>query len=279
MRKEPKPEEKFAFGLVGAALGVDVDDTGEQRVPRHVDAILKYASGDSAAMEVTVLGDRREFELWRLLQKDDYLWRVEGSQFWWNVSVGRMIKLKQFREFLPDVIRLHEQYGVIRPDVYFPSAVVAASPALQWFKSQDIEVWGHDEVTAEPGRRRRHPGAVTVMPSGKAGAVGDANVVPEWLSAEAAKDSQVKRKIDKLQASGYKEQHLFLVVDISVPSFSFGWVVGDEEEVPIKEPQVGSVTHLWLVSTIGQTYLTWTAQSGWARAPLPSREHADSKED
>lgn len=272
MRAEPTQEELFAFELVRSVLDVEVDGSGETREPGHVDAVLNYRSGDQAAMEVTILCDRDAVQLWKLLAKNDFRWTVDGSALWWNVAVDSKVRLKELNTHLPELIRLHEQYGVTGPDWKFPMDAVDQSPALQWMEQQRIEVWGHDNVSDAPKAVGRRPGTVTVLPKGDGGAVGDdADIVPTWLSEQAAKDPQVRSKIDKLQASGYDEQHLFLVVDLSVASFSFVYAVSATDAVPTASPVLGSVTHLWLVPThmFGNTYLTWDAKSGWARRSLP----------
>ncbi|WP_328614558.1 hypothetical protein OHS18_42065 [Amycolatopsis sp. NBC_00355] len=269
MRLEPTSEEKFAFALLITELGVSVDSGLEQRAPGQVDALLTYPNGDQSVVEVTILCDPRETELWRLLQKRGNKWHLEGSQLWWTVGLHPKTPLKQFNQYFREAFALHEQYGAIHPDVYLPRHVVASSPALQWFEKHQLNIFGHEDVTDDPRYKGRHSGTVNVTSEGRSGAVGNPEIVPRWLSEQAGTaGSQIRKKLDKLAASGITEQHLYLLVDYSAPSYDFTWIVGDEEEMPTEEPLVGSASHLWLVSTFSRTYLRWSAGSGWSRREL-----------
>ncbi|MEV5717290.1 hypothetical protein AB0L41_25655 [Amycolatopsis mediterranei] len=270
MRLEPTPEEKFAFALISAELGVTVDSKLEQRAPGQVDALLTYPDGRQAVLEVSILCDPDEAELWRLLQRQGNRWRLEGSQLWWTVGLPPKTSLKQFNQHFEEAFRLHEQHGAIRPDVYLPRNVVASSPALQWFGKHKLMVTGHANVTDDPRYKGRHPGTVNVTTAGRSGAVGNPEVVPRWLSEQAnVTGSQIRNKLDKLADSGVAEQHLYLLVDYSANPYDFAWIVGDEEEVPTERPSVGDVSHLWLVSTFSRSYLRWSNEGGWNRHVLP----------
>ncbi|QFZ18517.1 hypothetical protein [Saccharothrix syringae] len=272
MRAEPTDDEKFAFALVKAELGVDVDPTGEQIEPGHVDAILNYPDGRQAAMEVTMLVDKDEQQLWKLLKKRNYRWKVSGSSLWWHVSVGERVRIKEFDQHIQEIIQVHEAHGVTRADQWLPHSVRESSPALRWLSDQDIEIWGHaNDVTTDPDRPGRHAGAVTVTPRGRGGAVPHADAIPEWLNAEAATEhGQLRSKIDKLARTGLGEQHLFLVVDFTGATFGVAWLVADDEELPTTAPQLGAVTHLWMTPTSGKTYLRWNASDNWERLSFPA---------
>ena len=209
MRQEPTSEEKFAFELVKSVLDVEIDSTGEQRFPGHVDAILRYSSGGEAALEVSILGDQDEIELWKLLKKNDYLHLLAGSLLWWNVRVSPRVRWKEFERHWEKALRLYEACGVTSLENRFPQEVLERSPALQWFEKYDISVYGFANTTNDPANKGRQPGEVRVMVEGHAGFVGDADIVPIWLTEQAAADSQIKRKLDKLAASGFLEQHPF----------------------------------------------------------------------
>ncbi len=202
MRSEPTPEEKFAFRLLKAELGVTVDSSLEQRAPGQVDALLTYPNGDQAALEVTILCDPREAELWRLLRQRDYKWHSEESRLWWTVGLHPQTPLKQFNQHFKDAFQLYEQHGAVHPNVYLSRDVVASSPAVQWFEKHQVEVFGYTNVTNDPRRKGRHPGTINVTPAGRSGAVGNPEVVPRWLSEQAGiAHSQVRKKLDKLADS------------------------------------------------------------------------------
>ena len=271
MRTEPTSEELFAFELVRSVLGVDVDGSGETREAGHVDAVLTYGNSDQAAMEVTILCDKQTMQLWKLLEQNDFRWLVDGSALWWQASLGPKVRVNDFTKHLPEIIRLHEEHGVTGPHTRSSRHIIEQSPALQWFEQQDMQIWGHSNVSDAPNAIGRRPGTVNVMPRGDGGAVGDdADIVPRWLSEHAVLDPQVRSKIDKLGASGHDEQHLFLVVDLSVASFSFMYAVAATGAIPTSPPELGAVTHVWLVPThaFDNTYLLWNASSGWERRSL-----------
>lgn len=95
--------------------------------------------------------------------------------------------------------------------------------------------------------------------------------MPRRLSEQAdVAGSQIRQKLDKLAGSGIAQQHLYLLVDYSANPYDFAWIVGDEDEMPTERPSVGDVSHPWLVSTFGRSYLRWSIGSGWSRCMLTS---------
>jgi hypothetical protein len=200
---------------------------------------------------------------------------VAGSQLWWDVRLSPRVRLKEFDRHWEEALRLHEQHGVTEPSSWFPDGVVEQSHALQWFEANGVSMFGFANITDDPQINGRQPGAVRVRLEGRSGAVGSADIVPQWFSEQTAVEGQIKSKLDKLAASGYGEQHLFLVVHHSAEPFSFAWIVGDEEELPTAAPVLGSATHVWLVPMFGLTYLTWSRDAGWKRRRIPKTEETN----
>ncbi|MEA5366459.1 hypothetical protein VA596_43495 [Amycolatopsis sp., V23-08] len=106
MRLEPTREEKFAFALISAELGVTVNSSLEQQAPGQVDALLMYPSGNDAVLEVSILCGPDEAELRRLLQKRGNKWHLPGSQLSWTVGLHPKTPLKQFNQHFAKTFRL-----------------------------------------------------------------------------------------------------------------------------------------------------------------------------
>lgn len=273
MRKDPTPEERLAFRIVGDELGAVVDATREQTAPNQVDGVLKTTDGaDFAALEVTIVCDERAVEAHQLLSRHRNRWHFHGLQWSWIVSLPSRVRLDKAKQQLPVALRLLEEAGILRAE---PNAGGPRSdePAMRWFVDNHVEAFGFANVVTDTPGHVREPGTVTVTRPAIGGCTGNMDVIPPWISGELKSSTRLQSKVSKLQQSGFDEQHLFLFVDYSGSPFPVVDVLASELDVPTVAPDLGSITHLWLFPMIpfSGTLLVWMRDE-WRRLSIPDRD-------
>lgn len=272
MRTNPTPEEELAFGIVRRELGVVLDTTREHVAPNQVDAVLK-SSVDGiafAGLEVTTLCDAQEIEAGRLLSKDRHRWHFAELRWWWTVSMPGGVRLDKARKQLPAALRLFEQNGISHPTPN-PYGPQPTEPALRWFVENEVWAQGFTNVVTNDSNHVRAPGSVMITGPAIGGFTGNLNEIPPWISIELRSSPLLRSKLDKLQRSGFEEQHLFLFVDISGAPFSVVDPLASDLTVPTLAPDLDTITHLWLFPTypFSQTVLTWQLRE-WRRVSISS---------
>lgn len=81
--------ERLAFAVVGAVLGVTVEPYDRNGRQRAVDAILHYADGRKAALEVSSISPDNEARIQHYLGDRGYFRSIAGVNGKWLVQLSR----------------------------------------------------------------------------------------------------------------------------------------------------------------------------------------------
>jgi hypothetical protein len=233
-----RPDEKFAFGVVGRVLGVSVEeyDTGKRRAA--VDGLLHYPDGRIAALEVSSLGPPEEARTMNLLNKSRYKRIVEGLSSCWIMSIPHDFHPARFQQ-IDEVLRHCENLGL-------RDLKRAAGTNELVDEILDLRVSGI--ATPEP---TTNGAVVWLVPAIIGGFTGTGSQgLPDQVNT-ALLDDKMQSKLKKLAESGHEERHLFL----SIRSQAFSFAVYENlcfgGPLPSESPQLpDGLSELWLASGV-----------------------------
>ncbi len=254
MTNRERSEERFAEELLRRALGIVVTQRDDGSAPRMPDALFILPDGTEGALEVTTIGEREALEREAIAAKTD--WTVEGSSWAWMVHVGQGVVMRELERHLPTLVLECERQSVRDPRG-LPRDGTSAE-ALAWLASCNVSFHGLPETS--------RPGSIDVLPDGGGGAVYEhLDELPSWL-AERLREPDSMENIDKLEASGRRELHLFLRVHDTALPFSLYYPLAFGDYVPSEVLDApAALTGLWLAPAWKTPILWWHATSGWAR--------------
>lgn len=251
-----RPEERFAFNLVGRVLGAKVEphDIGGRQ--GAVDALLHYPDGRRAALEVSSIGPQDEARILGFLEKGGERREISGLGRVWHVILPGTFRPRDlpivdtllvqcerlgFDSLMQgigdDEIRALLQQGVNAEAIGLPA------PACGWAFVHVREPGGWEGRGIQP--------------------------LPDELATQL-RTSGMRENIEKLAASGLDERHLFLMVRPSAFTFPVYDALSFGGPLPADPPRLPvGLSEVWLASTlIGGGVLRATADGTWRREPV-----------
>lgn len=258
--RQDRPEEDYAFEVVGHLLGVEVepyDCDGRQGV---VDALLHYPDDrDDAVLEVSSIGDQEEANIRGLLERERYR-TIPGLTKAWIVNVPADFTRKELDELLGPMLRRCEVHGVDR----FPSQVLVRDECCRTLWSRGVTANVLETSTTTP---RAYVG---VRPRGGRLGEGVGPLVEELFDClQQPKMTGKIRKLAKPLEDGRRrdERHLFLIVRRSAFSFPVYDALAWGGALPQSPPRLpDGVSQVWLATEIAAGGIVRAvAGNGWLR--------------
>jgi hypothetical protein len=262
--KPPADDERIAFEVVRRALGAEVHhhDTGCSG-DKQVDAVFTLPEGRQGALEVTTLvADDSSMQLDGEIRRSKWNWQVEGIKLNWLVHIHGQVDLRELEEHLPRIILRCEAAGVRKPDALLNEG----GPAFAWYEETPINFTG----LASDKQAKVYVMANPLFGGGwlKSETL---NELPAWLDAEMPSKA-MSENLDKLQATGSPEQHLFLWIHQTAMPFDLWNAVALDGAVPTADWRTASeLTGLWLTGGMSTPILRWGAHIGWRREDVWDR--------
>ena len=250
-----RPEERFAFAVMGRTLGVVIicNDDGSQ--PAMVDGHFSLLDGRAGAVEVTTAADQTAMQSEREISKRRL--SIPELEWSWHVNIGPGVNLDELDRHLSQLLPECERQGVADPDSLLPTPGLTES--YVWLHAHDVHI-GASPTTNHPGRIYLVPG------TGDGGMVPhDLDGFPAWLR-EQLDTPRFASDLAKLRTSGRSEQHLFLRIHEMWMPFKFDALVAWSEVLPIEpfDPPEG-LTGIWLATRWKNPILWWSRDTGWRR--------------
>lgn len=250
-----RTEERFAEEVLRRVLGVEVTERDDGSAPRMADVLFRMADGSEGALEVTTIGDRNALEREAIAATTD--WHVTGARWAWMIHVGDRVVMRDLERHLPSLVLTSERFGV--PDPRLVPYEKQQVEAFRWLEKNAVSMRGIPES--------RRQGEIDVLPDGCGGAVYEhLDELPKWLSARL-REPDLHENVQKLNATGHPELHLFLRIHDTAMPFSLYYPLAWGEYVPafpLDAPP--GLTGVWLAPAWKNPVLWWSTASGWARA-------------
>ena len=259
---QQRPEERFAFAVVGSVLPVTVEPFDRCGRQRAVDAILHHPDGRTAALEVSSIGPDGEAAIVNYLGNRGHCKSLAGLNRRWLVQIPR--------DFHPADMR--------KIDMVLPWCEARGAEHLSELAGERPEV---DDLL--------HQGVRANAVSNTAGRVDPAGSrvyfalpamggfssrglasLPDEL-AETMRTPKIQSKISKLAASGLEERHLLLIVRPS----AFSWPVFEglafDGPFPTGAPLLpDDLSQVWLLTGLqAGGVVRCISGRGWYRDHLP----------
>lgn len=188
--------ERLAFAVVGAVLGVTVEPYDRDGRQQAVDAILHYADGRKAALEVSATGQGSEVPIQHYLGQRGHSRTIAGVAGTWVVQLPRTFHPADMRK-VEEVLRCCEEREVMHLSELADAGADHGQLSRQGVRADLMEATGSRVHFVLP------PTAGPVGP-GRGGLPYELDTV---LGTE-----RMQFKLEKLAASGLAERHLFLIV-------------------------------------------------------------------
>ncbi|MFI7120709.1 hypothetical protein [Amycolatopsis sp. NPDC049868] len=202
-------------------LGVRVQEYDIGKQQRAVDALLHYADGRIAALEVSSIGPEDEARISNVLaRRRENRRAVEGLTRSWIASVPSSFHRQNLR-VLDEVILRSDQQGI--------SDLRSAGGQAEKLVRQNVTAFATTDAAAEPP-------VIWVVQNGLWGFIDrGAGTLPAELD-EILAEGKMQKKLAKLAATGLAERHLFLLVRPSAMSFPVYDALSMNRPLPEEEP-------------------------------------------
>lgn len=188
--------ERLALAVAGAVLGVTVEPYDRDGRQRAVDAILHYADGRKAALEVSATGPDSEVPIQHYLGQRGHSRTIAGVSGTWVVQLPRTFHPSDMRKVEEGLRRFEER------EAMHLSELTTVGADLGQLLPQGVRA---DLMRARGSRVH------FVLPPTAASAGALLGGLPEELNAVLSTE-RMQSKLKKLAASGLAERHLFLIV-------------------------------------------------------------------
>jgi hypothetical protein len=244
------PDERFARVCVERIEGVQLSRQDLPGRDGAVDYYIHYSDGP-AALEITTLADAAYRQVRSEIAKSLL---VNPERFSWRFRLTAALSVKCARRYIPQLVEMCELAGVQDP-FDLPDR---DDPAVLWHEVNSVSLQGYET--------HRTP-TLHVLDPIIGGGVEDPLLELVQAVNDAVSSPLVKRKLEKLRASGLNGRHLFLLVDAQGMDFRPCYGVAMMEEIPTVDPEVpDDASRLWMASgfKLGGV-LRWTRTTGWSR--------------
>lgn len=244
-------QEKLAFAVAAAVLGVTAEPYDRDGRQRAVDAILHYADGRKAAMEVSATGPDRETPIQHYLGQRGHSQTMPSVTGTWVVQLPRTFHPADTRK-VEEELHQREERGV-RP----LSELTAADVDLGELAGRGMRA----DLIRTTGSRVHFVLSPTARPH-RLGPGGLPHELDTLLGEE-----RMQSKLSKLAASGFAERHLFLLVlpgTFKQPVFDALAFGGPLPETAPHLP--GGLSQVWLLTGVrAGGVVRAVAGQGWRR--------------
>jgi hypothetical protein len=167
------------------------------------------------------------------------------------VSIKPTARVKLIRKHIEEILKKLEERG--RYSVRVDSELKSCAPEL-FYEIADLG------ITVAACYRPEGNGKVDLLAMpGTGGPVDErGSTIPSW-AGEFLRAPCREDVLSKLERSGAKDRHAFLIVTFGGAPFSvWSYLVGKLDPLPSQAPDLPSpVTQAWVVSTMGQRGLRW----------------------
>jgi hypothetical protein len=240
--------EEWAQRIVEKELGCTVYINDDGSAPGMYD--LRVGPKDAPELAIECIGavDEAFAETWNIGPARGPLHlSLTGD---WNVSITAMARIKAIKQRIEPLLRILESHGI--DNLYVDYLLKRIDRAM----FDEFESLG---ITHASCYRRQGTGEVHLMMLGTGGIVNSqGSAVPAWIG-EFLRDSARQDVLLKLQRSGAKERHVFVLADLTgTPWPVESYLIGELDHIPEQSPDLPQpVTGVWIVSTMGQRGLRW----------------------
>lgn len=232
-----RPDERFAFDVVGRVLGVTVEEYDTAGRQNAIDALLHYPDGRAAALEVSSLGPSDEARITNVLAAGAQRRTISGLTKSWMVQIPR--------DFHPSGLRTVDQMLLRCEELDVTNLKHADS--VDGLAEELLDAGVRMVATSAPAMEDPTVWVLTAPLGGFTDAGSDK------LPAEVDTALTTDTMQSKLAASGYAEQHLFLLVRPSAFRFSVYDNLSFGGPLPSELPQLPEeLSQIWLASGWGR---------------------------
>ncbi len=261
-----RPEEKYAFNVVGRVLGVEVEPFDIEGRQGAVDALLHYLDGRCAALEVSSIGPQDEARILNFLDSNGIRRDIVGLTQLWSVYLPKTFRPRDLPSIDAALLECER------------SGFGSLSQGLFDEKLRDLLILGVSaDVITMPQPVADPRAYVQVRGVGGGGGEG-IQPLPGEL-AEHLRAPGMRENIEKLAASGFAERHLFLMVRPSAFSFPVYDELSSDGTLPAEPPQLPEgLSEVWLASErIEGGVVRATARGEWHRVAVEESDQVSPK--
>jgi hypothetical protein len=261
---QERPEERFAFAVVGSVLPGTIEPYDRCRRQRAVDAILHYPDGRTAALEVSSIGPDDEAAIINYLGNRGHCKSIAGLNRRWLVQIPR--------DFHPADMR--------KIDMVLPWCEARGAEHLSELSGERPEV---DDLLHQGVRANAVTNAAGRMdPAGSRvyfllptmGGFSDRGLasLPDEL-AGTLRTPKIQSRIKKLAESELEERHLLLIVRPSAFSWSVYEGLAFGGPLPTEAPLLpDGLSQVWLLTGLqAGGVVRGISGRGWYRDHLPGK--------
>jgi hypothetical protein len=261
---QERPEERFAFAVVGSVLPVTIEPYDRCGRQRAVDAILHHTNGRTAALEVSSIGPDDEAAIINYLGNRGHCKSIAGLNRRWLAQIPRDFHPADMRK-IDMVLPWCEARGAEHLD-----ELAGERPEVDDLLRQGVRA---DVVTNAAGRMDPAGSRVYFVLPAMGGFSGRGLALLPNELAETLRTPKVQSRIRKLAASGSEERHLLLIVRPS----AFRWPVYEGlalgGPLPTEAPLLpDGLSQVWLLTGLqAGGVVRGISGRGWYRDHLPEK--------
>jgi hypothetical protein len=243
--------ERLAFAAVGAVLGVAIEPYDRDGRQGAVDAILHYADGRKAALEVSATGPEDEVPIQHYLGQRGHSRTMAEVAGTWVVQLPRTFHPADMRKVEEGLRRCEER------KVKHLGELAAAGCDAEQLSRQGVRA----DLVEATGARVHFVLFPTAEPVGS-GRGGLADELDTVLGME-----RIQSKLEKLAASGLAELHLFLMVLPGTFRQSVFDTLAFTGRLPGAAPRLpGGLSQVWLLTGVrAGGVVRAVSGAGWRR--------------
>jgi hypothetical protein len=255
---QERPEEQFAFAVVGRVLPVTVEPYDCDGRQRAVDAILHHTDSRASALEVSSIGPDREAAIMNYLGTRGYCKSVAGLARRWRVNLPRDFHPADMRR-IDFVLPLCEARGVENLD-----ELAGDRPEVDDLLQQGVRA---NAVSNAASRMDSAGSRVCFALPAMGGFCGRGLASLSEELDQILRAPNIQSKLSKLAESGLEERHLFLIVRPS----AFSWPVYDGlafgGSLPTEAPTLPyGLSQVWLLTGLqAGGVVRGISDQGWYR--------------
>jgi hypothetical protein len=259
-----RPEERFAFAVVGSVLPGTVEPYDRCGRQRAVDAILHHPDGRKAAIEVSSIGPPDEAAIINYLGTRGHCKTVAGVNRRWLVQVPRSFHPADIRK-IEMVLSWCEARGAEHL-----GELAGEGPEVDDLLRQGVRA---DAITSTASRMEPAESRVYFMLPPMGGFSGRGLVSLPGELAAALRTPQIQKRISKLVASGLEERHLVLIVRPSAFSWPVYEALAFGGPLPTEAPLLlDGLSQVWLLTGLqAGGVVRGISGRGWYRDHLLDR--------
>lgn len=240
--------EEWARRIVEKELGRTVVINDDGSAPSMYDLRIGPADAPEVAIECVGAVDPIVTETWNIgPARGPLQLSIAGD---WNVSIALTARIKAIKQRIEPLLRMLESHGI--DNLYVDYRLKRTDKAL-------FDEFESLSITHVSCYRRQGTGEVHLIMPGNGGIVDSrGGAVPAWIG-EFLRDPARQDVLLKLQRSGAKERHVFVLAELTgTPWPVESYLIRELDHLPEQSPDLPQpVTGVWIVSTMGRRGLRW----------------------